>query len=69
METQTINLRGVDLIVSYTVSGKYYPATQYEPEEYPDADIHSITLQNSDVDLKELLQSDIEDEIYQILES
>lgn len=68
METQTINLRGIDFIVKYTVSGKYYPATQYEPAEYPEAEIHSINLTDSDIDLKDFLGSEIEHEIYQLLE-
>jgi len=66
METQTINLRGIDFIVSYTVSGKYYPATQYEPAEYPEAEIHSIMV--NDFEFKDFLCSDDQNEIYQLLE-
>ncbi len=66
METQTITLRGIDFIVQYTVSGKYYPATQYEPAEYPEAEIHSIT--SNDVEFINFLTSDDQDEIYQLLE-
>jgi len=66
LNTHTFDLNGISLTAYYTVSGKYYPATQYEPEEFPDVEVHSIYLENSPVDIQELLQN-YEEEIYKIL--
>jgi len=66
LNTHTFDLNGISLTAYYTVSGKYYPATQYEPEEFPDVEVHKITLEDNPIDIQELLHS-YEEEIYKIL--
>jgi len=66
LNTHTFELNGISLTAYYTVSGKYYPATQYLPEEFPDIEVHKITLEYGPVDIQELLGS-YEEEIYKIL--
>jgi len=66
LNNHTFDLQGISLTAYYTVSGKYYQATQYEPEEFPDVEVHKITLEDNPVDIQELLHS-YEEEIYKIL--
>jgi hypothetical protein len=62
-EYQTIEQNGVKLTVQFTVDGKYYPATHYEPAEYPELIIHEICVYDSDVNLYDLFTEDQIDEI------
>ena len=57
-EYQSITQNGVELIVQYTVDGKYFPATRYEPAEYPDIIIHEIYVKDSDINIYDLLNED-----------
>jgi len=66
LNAHTFDLNGISLTAYYTVSGKYYPATQYDPEGFPDVEVHSIYLENSPVDIQELLHG-YDEEIYKIL--
>lgn len=65
-ENQTIELNGVKLTVDYYLEGRYYPATQYEPEERPDVIITKITAYDSFIDLQPLLET-WEEEIFNAL--
>jgi len=65
MNYQTISYKEIDLLIGYKVDGEYYPATHYEPAEYPEIEIHKITIK--DVNIMDIfLESQIE-EIYEIL--
>jgi hypothetical protein len=66
MDYQTIELYGVKLTVGYTVSGRYIPATRYEPEEQPDVVIETVTAYDSEIDLLPLLEQ-YEETIYELL--
>jgi hypothetical protein len=69
MNKETVQFSGINLVLSFTVSGKYYPATQYDPAEYPEAEIHEITLEDSSVNIYELFKESDLDEIYESLNS
>jgi len=62
---QTLNYKGIDLLLSYTVEGKYYPATQYEPAEYPEVEIQEVMIK--EIDIKPILLDSQMDEIYELL--
>jgi len=66
MKQTTITLHNVKLDIHYTVDGKYYPETRETPAEYPEATIHKITAEDSDIDIEALLENYVE-EIYEIL--
>jgi len=66
LNAHTFDLQGISLTAYCIISGKYYPATQYEPEEFPDVEVHKITLEDNPVDIQELLHG-YEEEIYKIL--
>jgi hypothetical protein len=66
MNYETIELYGVRLTLHYTVEGMNIPATRDEPEETPEATIHKITAEDSEIDLTNVLQEHIE-EVYQLL--
>ena len=67
LEYQALEYNGVRLTVCFTVSGKYYPATHYEPAEYPELDIMEVTAYDSDVNLMDAFGDDKIDEIAEIL--
>lgn len=48
-------LENIELEVVGKWVGKYYPATQETPEEYPDYEIESICVYDSNVDIIDLL--------------
>lgn len=54
MLTATGKLKHCTVEIEFEISGKYYPATRYEPEEYPEIDIVDITMwdKNGDGPLK-----------------
>ena len=67
LDYQTVKYNGIDLTLAFTVSGKYYPATRYEQEEYPEVEICEIKLADNEVDIIDLfLESQLE-EIYNLL--
>ena len=53
-----INYKGTEIEVEYEVSGDYYPATRYQPAEYPEVEITAIYYK--DVDVLDLLEFDLE---------
>jgi len=64
-EIETINYYGVELVINFTIDGKYYPATREQPEEYPEIEIDKIFVEDTDI-MPILLETQIED-IYNIL--
>jgi len=68
-EYQSIEKHGVKLIVQYTVDGKFFPATQYEPAEYPEVIIHEICANDSAINLYDLLNEDQIDDIALMVQS
>ena len=60
MYTKELTLYGVKLNITYKVEGKHYPATRETPEEFPDIVMEKITASDSDIDLTELLDHNIE---------
>lgn len=60
-----VTYRGIDLWVKFNVSGKYYAATQYEPEEFPTLEITEILV--GDVDIFELFSEEQLEEVYKLL--
>jgi hypothetical protein len=67
LDYQTVKYNGIDLTLAFTVSGKYYPATQYEPEEYPEVEIQEIMVSDSDINIYNLFLDDQIEEIYTLL--
>lgn len=63
MEIKTIDYYGVPLIVHYKVEGKYYPATYLQPAEYPEVYIEEIYVEDSDIDIFDMLLENQLDEI------
>lgn len=63
MEIKTIDYYGVPLIVHFKVDGKYYPATYLQPEEVPDLYIEEIYVEDSDIDIFDMLLENQIDEI------
>lgn len=51
----TVDINGIDLDIEYVVSGKYMPATRYDPEEYPEVEIYNICVSDSKIDIQDLL--------------
>jgi len=66
---QSIERFGVKLNVAFTVDGKFYPASRYEPAEYPEVVIHEITAEDSEINLYNLLTEDQIESIVEIVES
>ena len=66
--TQTVEYNETKLVVEYELDGKYIPQTYYEPAEYPEVIIKSITIEDSDIDLQELLGWEVVDEIINLIE-
>ena len=50
-----INYQGVPLIVDYKYEGKYFAATRENPEEFEDLVINTITVEDSDIDIQNML--------------
>lgn len=67
LDYQTVSYKGIDLTLTFTVSGKYYPATQYEPAEYPEVEIHEIMLYDNDVNIYDLFIEDQIEEMHTLL--
>ena len=55
---ETIDYHGTEITVEYEVSGKYYPATREQPEEFPEIEI--IAIWYNGIDVLELLEFDID---------
>ena len=60
METQTIEFNGATLNVTYNIS-KYYPATLEYPAEGGEVDIQEIYLEDSDINIVDLLEPQLDD--------
>ena len=60
METQTIEFNGATLNVTYNVS-KYYPATFGRPQEGGEVDIQEIFLEDSSINIVDLLEPQLDD--------
>lgn len=61
----TVTYNGIELLLSYTVDGKYIPATMYDPEEFPEVEIQEVSIK--DIDIKPILLDSQMDEIYELL--
>ena len=66
--TQTVEYNKTKLVVEYELDGKYIPQTYYEPAEYPEVILKSITVEDSDIDLQELLGWKVVDEIINLIQ-
>ena len=66
--TQTVRYNETRLVVEYELDGKYIPQTYYEPAEYPEVILKSITVEDSDIDLQELLGWKVVDEIINLIQ-
>lgn len=66
---QEIEFNGINLNVAFTVSGKYYPATQYEPAEYPEMEIHEIKVADSEINIYDIFHEGDIDEMHETLHS
>lgn len=66
--TTIVEYNSTDLIVSYELDGQYYPETRETPAEYPEIIIKSITVEDSEIDLQELLGWEVVDEIINLIE-
>jgi len=61
-------INGLTATVSATVNGKYYPATNFEPEEFPEAEIIEVIYEGVPLPMHfwDLIQNQIEDITSQI---
>lgn len=50
-----ITYQGVPLTVDFKFEGKFYPATNEDPAEYPELEILKITVDDSEIDIQEML--------------
>jgi hypothetical protein len=50
-----INYQGIPLVVDYKYEGKYFAATHEDLAEYPELDILKITVEDSEIDIQEML--------------
>jgi hypothetical protein len=53
--TANVNYQGIPLIVYYKYDGKYFGATRESQEEFPDLIINAITVEDSEIDIQEIL--------------
>lgn len=76
MKTQThemtVTVFGIDMTVEFAIHGKYYPETRMQPAEYTEAEILSVKVIDSEIDIMELLSDkmidDIDTQIYENFE-
>jgi len=52
-----------ELIVKFTINGRYYYATMWQPEEWPEPDIISVTEPGSETDVWENLSEAEQDRL------
>ena len=64
---KTINYHGVDLVLAYTVDGVFIPATQTNPAEYPEVEIHRVMA--GDLNIIPILLECQMDDIYELLDN
>jgi hypothetical protein len=64
-EIETIKYLGVELVINFTVDGKYYPATREQPAEYPEITIEKVFAEDTDI-MSILLETQMDD-IYNLL--
>lgn len=62
-----INISGLKVNVEYEIHGQHYPATRYEPEEFPEIEILKVTTSEDIYDLIENQVPDIEAAIWEEL--
>jgi hypothetical protein len=67
MQYKDIELYGVSLTVCYVEHGRYMPATNLDPEEFPEIEIISICAQDSNIDLQNILDEKFVDSIVEDL--
>ena len=48
----------IELDIEYSIHGKFIPATYYEPADYPELDIESVTYKAFDLDGNEITITD-----------
>lgn len=67
-----LSIDGVDMVAEFSIHGKYYPATRECPAEYPEIEILSVKVIDSEIDIFELLSDkqieNIESQIYENFE-
>jgi hypothetical protein len=63
-----INYQGVPLVVDYKYEGKYFFATREQPEEFPNLIINTITVEDSEIDIQEMLHWKQLEEIYNLID-
>jgi len=63
-----INYLGVALVVDYRYEGKYYSATYESKAEYPDLIINTITVEDSEIDIQNMLHWKQLEEIYNLID-
>lgn len=51
----TTTLNGINLNINFSVHGKYIPETRECPAEYPEVEILSVKVSDSEIDIFELL--------------
>jgi hypothetical protein len=61
----TLKYREAEVEIKYDTYGKYIPATQYDPPEYPDVEIYAVFYEG--VDILPILSYKDQDEIYETL--
>jgi len=55
MREITVTVDGIDLIVEYHFIGTYRAATLEDPPEWPELEIDSVKVNDSEIDIYELL--------------
>lgn len=64
----TIKYYNVPLTVEFIFEGKFYPATREIPAEYPEIIIQSIKVEDSEIDLRDMLGWETIEEMQNLIE-
>ena len=66
--TETVNYYGTRFTVTYQIYGEYCPATHWQPAEYPEMEVFSITVEDSDICLMDYLKEDVKQAVIKLVE-
>ena len=66
-ESKTVKYHGVELVLFYTVDGKFTPATRTNPAEYPEVEI--LRVMAGDWNIMPILLECQMDDIYELLDN
>jgi hypothetical protein len=59
-----LTVNGYNLVVDGEWSGNYYPATRETPEEREEFEIYSVKLEDSDIEILDIISQSFLEDIY-----